>query len=621
MRVFAVAIVVGIALSSVLGGLGDFARDVAAIGIVSILTLIYTFEGGMAAVIWTDVVQLAVYVTGTLVGFFTILHLVPGGWHTVHGMAAEAGKFRVFYFGWNFYQTYTFWSGLIGGAFLTTASHGTDQLIVQRLLSSRSERQAKLALLASGVMVLFQFSLFLLVGAMLFVFYRLFPPGMAFTRSDTIYPTFIVTRMPHGVSGLLISAILAAAMANLSAALNSLSSTTIVDFYSRLESAGERAAPGISVAAGDGGLGRGAVCAGDCGAARRTGSGGGTVDCLRGLRFPAGSVSAGRADAARHRGGSDGGNALRLWAESVPVAVHPGSLHLVCGAGERGDLRGGLWREFLYGTGQRWTSGGDGSGDKRWQMIWTRLSALEIATRMNRADARVLRAVRGALPAIAEAIEVIRERLARGGRLIYVGSGTSGRIGALDASECPPTFGTAPAMVQAMIAGGDEALGKASEGSEDSAELGASDMAGRRPGRKDVVVGLSASGQTPYTGGGPATCAERKGAATIAVVCRKGSELAKVCGIAIEAEVGAEVLEGSTRLKAGTAQKMICNMLTTGAMARLGYVYGNLMVQVQMKNAKLVERGIAIVRRVAKVERAWRWRRWKLRRGKFRWRW
>lgn len=231
-----------------------------------------------------------------------------------------------------------------------------------------------------------------------------------------------------------------------------------------------------------------------------------------------------------------------------------------------------------------------------------RLTALEIATRMNRADARVSRAVRGALPQIAEAIEVIRERLSRGGRLIYVGSGTSGRIGALDASECPPTFGTAPAMVQAMIAGGDEALSTASEGSEDSPELGASDMAGRRPGRKDVVVGLSASGQTPYTVAA-LQHARRKGAATVAVVCRQGSELAKVCAIAIEAEVGAELLEGSTRLKAGTAEKMICNMLTTGAMARLGYVYGSLMVQVQRKNAKLVERGIAIVQRVAKVDR------------------
>ncbi|PSH05561.1 MAG: sodium:solute symporter [Acidobacteria bacterium] len=233
-RVFAVAIVVGVALSNLLGGFSDFGRDVAAITIVSVLTLIYTFEGGMAAVIWTDVVQLSVYVAGTLVGLFTILHGVPGGWHTVHALASEAGKFRVFDFSWNFYATYTFWSGLIGGTFLTTASHGTDQLIVQRLLAARSERQSKIALLASGIIVIFQFSLFLLIGAMLYAFYKLFPPAVAFTRADTIFPTFVVTRMPHGISGLLISAILAAAMANLSAALNSLSSTTIVDFYSRV---------------------------------------------------------------------------------------------------------------------------------------------------------------------------------------------------------------------------------------------------------------------------------------------------------------------------------------------------------------------------------------------------
>jgi SSS family transporter len=232
-RVFAVAIVVGIALSSLLSGLGDFGRDVAAIGIVTLLTLVYTFEGGMAAVIWTDVVQLAIYAAGTLVGVFTLLHLVPGGWSTIHSLAGEAGKFRVFHFSWDFYSTYTFWSGVIGGAFLTTASHGTDQLIVQRLLSARSERQAKLALITSGVVVLFQFSLFLLRGAMLFVFYRMFPPAVAFTRTDTIFPGFVVTQMPHVISGLLISAILAAAMSNLSAALNSLSSTTIVDFYGR----------------------------------------------------------------------------------------------------------------------------------------------------------------------------------------------------------------------------------------------------------------------------------------------------------------------------------------------------------------------------------------------------
>ena len=232
-RVFAVAIVVGIALSSVLSGLGDFWRDVSSIAIVTLLTLIYTFEGGMAAVIWTDVMQLAIYISGTLVGFFTILHLVPGGWTTVHAIAGEAGKFRVFDFSWNFYATYTFWSGLIGGAFLTTASHGTDQLIVQRLLAARSERQSKLALLSSWAVLVAQFSLFLTVGAMLFVFYRLFPPAVPFTRTDTIFPTFVVTRMPHGISGLLISAILAAAMSNLSAALNSLSSTTVVDFYGR----------------------------------------------------------------------------------------------------------------------------------------------------------------------------------------------------------------------------------------------------------------------------------------------------------------------------------------------------------------------------------------------------
>jgi SSS family transporter len=233
-RVFAVAIVVGIALSTLLGGFNDFGRDVAAIAIVTILTLIYTFRGGMEAVIWTDVVQLSMYLTGTIVGFITILHLVPGGWHTVYGVASAAGKYHIFNFSWNFYATYTFWSGVIGGAFLTTASHGTDQLIVQRLLSSKSERQAKIALLASGIMVLFQFSLFLLIGAMLYVFYRMFPPMVAFTRSDTIFPTFVVTRMPHGISGLLIAAILAAAMSNLSAALYSLSSTTIVDFYSRI---------------------------------------------------------------------------------------------------------------------------------------------------------------------------------------------------------------------------------------------------------------------------------------------------------------------------------------------------------------------------------------------------
>lgn len=238
-RVFAVAIVVRVALANLLTNMSDFGRDLASIAIVTVLTLVYTFEGGMAAVIWTDVIQLAIYVGGTLVGVFTLLHLVPGGWPAIHTAAAHADKFRIFDLHWSLTGGYTLWSGVIGGAFLTMASHGTDQLIVQRLLSARSERQSKVALLSSGVAILFQFTLFLVVGAMLFVYYRLFPPVVPFTRTDTIFPIFIVSRLPHGVSGLLISAILAAAMSNLSAALNSLSSTTIVDFYSRL-------APGVS---------------------------------------------------------------------------------------------------------------------------------------------------------------------------------------------------------------------------------------------------------------------------------------------------------------------------------------------------------------------------------------
>ncbi|MGB9408386.1 MAG: sodium:solute symporter [Terracidiphilus sp.] len=233
-RVFAIAIVVGIALSGLLQGYSDLGRDIAAIAIVITLTLLFTFKGGMATVIWTDIVQLSVYLTGTVIGLFTIIHLVPGGWHAAYGMAAAAGKFHVFQFGWNFYAKYTFWSGIIGGAFLTTASHGTDQLIVMRLLASRSERSAKMSLVASGVLVLFQFALFLLIGALLYSFYKMLPLSTVFVRSDRIYPTFVVNYMPHGISGLLVSAILAAAMSNLSASLYSLSSTTIIDFYSRL---------------------------------------------------------------------------------------------------------------------------------------------------------------------------------------------------------------------------------------------------------------------------------------------------------------------------------------------------------------------------------------------------
>jgi len=221
-RVYAVSIVVSIALGT---------GQVSSIAIITALTLIYTFEGGLAAVIWTDVVQTMIYVGGTLVGLVTILHLVPGGWTAIHAAAASAGKLQVFDFRPNFWLPYTFWAGVIGGTAFITASHGTDQLIVQRLLAARGQKQSALALLSSGVAILFQFALFLMVGVMLWAFYRV--PSANFGKPDRIYPTFIVTQMPHGISGLLIAAVLAAAMSNLSAALNSLSSSTIMDFLVR----------------------------------------------------------------------------------------------------------------------------------------------------------------------------------------------------------------------------------------------------------------------------------------------------------------------------------------------------------------------------------------------------
>jgi N-acetylmuramic acid 6-phosphate etherase len=225
-------------------------------------------------------------------------------------------------------------------------------------------------------------------------------------------------------------------------------------------------------------------------------------------------------------------------------------------------------------------------------------SALEIARIINREDAKVAGAVKGALRQIAQAIDLIAAALSQGGRLIYVGTGTSGRIAALDAVECPPTFDVDPRMVQFIIAGGPKALGAAVEADEDSRELGRRAIAKKRPTRKDVVVGIAASGRTPFTIAA-IEYARARGAMTVAVVCNPKSPLGKAAHVAIVAEVGAEVVAGSTRMKAGTAQKMILNMLTTGAMARLGYVYGNLMVNVSPKNEKLVERGVGILEKAA----------------------
>jgi SSS family solute:Na+ symporter len=224
-RVVAIALIISIIL-----GTGEKTSILA----ILLLTLLYTYEGGMTAVIWTDVIQMFLYVAGALVSFWVMLHEIPGGWQ--HVATVSAGKFQVFDFGFSFTRTYTFWAGVIGGCFLTTASHGTEQLLVQRLLAARSEGQSRAALFASWVVIFFQFTLFLVIGVCLYTYYgdhHLAAPEVP----DKIYPLFIWEHLPAGVSGLAIAAILAAAMSNLSAALNSLASTTVMDFLKPLSRA------------------------------------------------------------------------------------------------------------------------------------------------------------------------------------------------------------------------------------------------------------------------------------------------------------------------------------------------------------------------------------------------
>jgi N-acetylmuramic acid 6-phosphate etherase len=230
-------------------------------------------------------------------------------------------------------------------------------------------------------------------------------------------------------------------------------------------------------------------------------------------------------------------------------------------------------------------------------------SALEIARIINHEDAKIAAAVKKAIPEIAQVIDQVARCLRDGGRLIYIGAGSSGRIAALDASECPPTYSTTAGQVQYIMAGGPKALASAVEVNEDSEELGQRDIARRRPTRKYIVIGISASGRTPYVVAAVAY-ARARGAHTAAVTCNQGTALAEAAEISIVAEVGAEVISGSTRMKAGSAQKMVLNMITTGAMTRLGYVYENLMVNVHMQNSKLVERGIRILMRACNIDRA-----------------
>lgn len=230
------------------------------------------------------------------------------------------------------------------------------------------------------------------------------------------------------------------------------------------------------------------------------------------------------------------------------------------------------------------------------------MTPLEIATVMNQEDRNVPLAIEKALPQIAQTIAAVEEAFRQGGRLFYIGAGTSGRLGVLDASECPPTFGVDPGMVVGLIAGGDKALRFPIEGAEDDRELCVNDLKEHSLCAKDVLVGIAASGRTPYVLGG-LEYAKSLGCKTAAIACNKESAVGKAADIAIEAEVGPEVLTGSTRLKSGTAQKLIVNMISTGAMVRIGKAYKNLMVDVVQSNEKLQVRAENIVMEATGVER------------------
>jgi N-acetylmuramic acid 6-phosphate etherase len=228
------------------------------------------------------------------------------------------------------------------------------------------------------------------------------------------------------------------------------------------------------------------------------------------------------------------------------------------------------------------------------------LSTVEMLRVINAEDRKVAEAVEREIAAIARAVDAVAETFGRGGRLFYIGAGTSGRLGVLDASECPPTFGVSPEMVQGIIAGGEAALSRATETTEDDPAMGARDLTARGFTANDILAGIAASGRTPYVLGAVAE-AKRLGGATIGISCTPDSELARAADIAITPLVGPEVIAGSTRMKAGTAQKLVLNMLTTGAFIRMGYVYGNLMVNVQPKNSKLRDRARRIIAQAAGV--------------------
>jgi N-acetylmuramic acid 6-phosphate etherase len=222
----------------------------------------------------------------------------------------------------------------------------------------------------------------------------------------------------------------------------------------------------------------------------------------------------------------------------------------------------------------------------------------EILHVINREDRKVAAAVGKVIPEIARAVDWVADALRVGGRLLYVGSGTSGRLGILDASECPPTYNVPPGMVQAIIAGGTTAIRRSVEGAEDDAEAGARAMRQKRVTTKDVIIGLAASGRTPFVLGAM-RYGKQKGSRVISLACTPHSEMEKLADLAIIPLVGPEVITGSTRMKAGTAEKLVLNMISTGAMIRLGYVYSNLMIHVQSTNEKLRDRSRRIIMQAA----------------------
>ena len=420
----------------------------------------------------------------------------------------------MFNFAFDYTQPFTFWAGLFGGMVLNTATHGADQMMVQRYLSARSQRQAAVALVASGLVILAQFAFFLLIGVSLFVFYQAYPPAGVRLSPDDAFASFIVRYLPVGVKGLVIAAIFAAAMGTLSGSLNSSASTMVNDLYRP-----------ISGCTDEGRLLRiSRVLTVLWGIVQMTVAFGATRlqdsvvnNALAIASFATGillgPVPARDPDPASGPAGGPDRHGRRHLRGLLRQVRDRARVALVCPGRLVDGLCGGACREPIPrgSSGARYSPRSPArqramnpedhllteSRNPRSEAIDT-LTAREIVALMSSEDAAVVEAVRAEAGAIARAVEWTADRFRRGGRLIYVGAGTSGRLGVLDASECPPTFGTPPGMVVGLIAGGPPALTRAVEGAEDDAGRGAADIAALAVNDLDIVVGIATSGRTPY---------------------------------------------------------------------------------------------------------------------------